>query len=306
MNAVELTTSPTLGAGLDDGIARWAGEGGGARPPRGPPRRTSSVSYLFDDVEPVVLRVHDPAYLGRVALELARVRGDGGGGAAAAASKRRRELFRCVSVTMTGDTYASARSLHAALCASFAVCKAVDSVVRGEHRNAFAVVRPPGHHAGERGSTAAGRDAGDGPELVGQGFCLINHVAVGARYALANHGDVVRRVAVVDWDVHHGNGTEQILAADDGPLARDALRDAVLFASIHGADPPGAASPLFPGTARTAGGGARRAVNAPLPRGTGPAEFLDHFRRVLAAVEAFGPDLVLPVSYTHLTLPTKA
>lgn len=158
-------------------------------------------------------------------------------------------------------------------------------MVRGEHRNAFAVVRPPGHHAGERGSTS--RDGG--AELVGQGFCLINHVAVGARYALGNHGAAIKRVAVVDWDLHHGNGTEQILSDGDGPLARDGLRDAVLFASIHGAG--GGGPGLFPGTATEPS--ASPAVNVPLPKGTAPADFLDAFRGLLARVEAFDPDLVL-------------
>ena len=200
-------------------------------------------------------------------------------------------MLRCVSTTLTGDTFACARSLHAALCASYTVCKAIDTVVRGEYRNAFCVVRPPGHHAGQSGSTRKDQKAPDEdePGLVGQGFCLINHVAVGARHALARHGATIKKVVVIDWDLHHGNGTEQILSDPDGPLAREGLRDRVLFCSIHGAGPDDA--PLYPGTARQAS--TTPALNVPLKRGSGPAEFLRGFQTILDAAEAFGPDLIL-------------
>ena len=180
--------------------------------------------------------------------------------------------------------------LHAALCASFAACRAVDAVVRGDYRNAFAAVRPPGHHAGSSGSSGVGDDG----KLIGQGFCLINHVAVAARHALTNHGGSIQKVAVIDWDLHHGNGTEQILCSDDGPLARDKLRESIFFASIHGATPVGVEPSLVPGTARhdtaaTPG----QALNVPLPRGATEKEFLVRFREVIAAAKAFGPDLIL-------------
>ena len=257
VEALELTTSPTLASALDEGVAGWARvpapRDEAASRPRGPPRRTSSVSYLFDDLEPIVLRVHDPEYLSRIAVETEKMRFDtrvaarpafaafaqaaqvgqssssssgseADAGLVLLAAKKKRQRFalsRCVSVTMTGDTFASARSLHAALCASFAACRAVDAVVRGEYRNAFAAIRPPGHHAGSSGSTTADESTAPGEEskLVGQGFCLINHVAVAARYALTNHSANVKKVAVIDWDLHHGNGTEQILCASDGPMA---------------------------------------------------------------------------------------
>ncbi len=128
----------------------------------------------------VVLRVHDFDYLSRVATHVeALQRAEAG---VSEATETKRTLLRCVSTTLTGDTFACARSLHAALCASYTVCKAIDTVVRGEYRNAFCVVRPPGHHAGQSGSTRKDQKAPDEdePGLVGQGFCLINHVAVGA------------------------------------------------------------------------------------------------------------------------------
>lgn len=86
------------------------------------------------------------------------------------------------------------------------LCFLAVQVMAAQFRNAFCVVRPPGHHAGPSGSTRAEAADGKRGELVGQGFCLINHVAVGARYALQSHS--VRRVAIIDWDLHHGNGTE--------------------------------------------------------------------------------------------------
>jgi acetoin utilization deacetylase AcuC-like enzyme len=237
----------------------------------------------------VVLRVHDFDYLSRVATHVeALQRAESG---VSEATETKRTLLRCVSTTLTGDTFACARSLHAALCASYTVCKAIDTVVRGEYRNAFCVVRPPGHHAGQSGSTRKDQKAPDEdePGLVGQGFCLINHVAVGARHALARHGSTVKKVVVIDWDLHHGNGTEQILSDPDGPLAREGLRDRVLFCSIHGAGPDDA--PLYPGTARSPS--TTPALNVPLKRGSGPAEFLRGFQQILDASEAFGPDLIL-------------
>ena len=240
------------------------------------------------DFTQVVLRVHDFDYLSRVATHVeALQRAESG----SEATEAKRTLLRCVSTTLTGDTFACARSLHAALCASYTVCKAIDTVVRGEYRNAFCVVRPPGHHAGQSGSTRKDQKAPDEdePGLVGQGFCLINHVAVGARHALARHGATIKKVVVIDWDLHHGNGTEQILSDPDGPLAREGLRDRVLFCSIHGAGPDDA--PLYPGTRREPS--TAPALNVPLKRGSGPAEFLRGFQQILDASEAFGPDLIL-------------
>ena len=94
------------------------------------------------------------------------------------------------------ETFLSAESLPAARAAAGAVIAAVRLVLSGRHRNAFAAVRPPGHHAGRHGA-ALGADS--------QGFCLLNHVAIGARFALLAHAGI-ERVAIIDFDVHHGNG----------------------------------------------------------------------------------------------------
>ena len=355
VDTIELETSPTLGDALDENMADWASGNDEKRRLFGPPERTTSVAYLFDDLEPIVLSVHDKNYLSRVANDIETMVKDeslmtratstsvdsidtspktastsdspgthnnnnhGGGFFKTAPSssltdddedddiddddetpvtkkrassqdsdeQKKLKLYRCVSVTATGDTFASARSLHAAVCASYAVCRAVDAVVSSKYRNAFCCVRPPGHHAGSAGSTMD-----DNGDLVGQGFCLLNHVAVGARYALANHGQVAK-VAVIDWDLHHGNGTAQVFCADDGPMARDALRDSVLFCSIHGATPPDTEPHLFPGTARSPTV-SDNAVNVPLPPGAGHAEFIEKFSNVVVpAIEAFEPDLIL-------------
>lgn len=315
---IELTTSPTLASALDENLADWAAphrsqthaKSKAHTSPKTPPHRSTSVSYLFDDIEPIVLSVHDIGYLSRLADEIEKMNVGSKGQVsqrlgtattvAAAANcvktnatvrseqqRKRKKLFRCVSVTATGDTFASARSLHAAMCSAFSVCRAVDAVISGEYRNAFCCVRPPGHHAGSSGSTVD-----DNGKLVGQGFCLINNVAVAARYAVTNHQSI-NKVAVIDWDLHHGNGSQEIFCSLDGPWARDALCDSILFCSIHGATPPGSEPHLFPGTARCKTHD-DSAVNVPLPAGTGHAEFLARFNtEVIAAAEAFKPDLIL-------------
>jgi len=164
----------------------------------------------------------------------------------------------------TGDTSISARSLEVARLAAGGVIAAVDAVVTGEVANAFAVVRPPGHHA------TPGR---------GMGFCLFNNVAIAARHAQAVHG--IRRVLVADWDVHHGNGTQDIFYEDCS----------VLFFDTH-------QHPLYPGTGlasetgRNAGAGL--SINCPFPAGSGRNEIVGAFRdRLLPAAASFKPDLVL-------------
>ncbi|CAM9456091.1 unnamed protein product, partial [Phaeothamnion confervicola] len=120
-----------------------------------------------------------------------------------------------VKQSETCDTSFSAGSLRAARRAAGAVMHAVDKVVGGENHNAFCVVRPPGHHAGPNGLLEA---------AVSCGFCIFNNVAVGALHALSEHR--LERVAIVDIDVHHGNGTEEIARAFAKP-------DRLLFCSIH-------------------------------------------------------------------------
>ncbi len=150
------------------------------------------------------------------------------------------------------DTVASETSWTAALLAAGA---AIDAAETG----GFALVRPPGHHARPQQA---------------MGFCLVNNVAVAARHMQAEHG--VERVAIIDYDVHHGNGTQEIFQEDDS----------VLFASLH-------SWPFYPGT-----GGpddqSETTVNVPLDAESGDEEYLLAFDQVVVpAVQRFGPDLLL-------------
>jgi acetoin utilization deacetylase AcuC-like enzyme len=158
------------------------------------------------------------------------------------------------------DTLMSPGSAAAALRAAGAVCAAVDAACGSGARRAFCAVRPPGHHA-----TA---DAA-------MGFCLFNNVAVGAAQALAAHG--LARVAIVDFDVHHGNGTQDIFERDGR----------VMYVSTH-------QWPLYPGTGAETETGVGNIGNVPLPGGTGSDGFRGACReRVLPALDAFAPELVL-------------
>ena len=157
-----------------------------------------------------------------------------------------------VPTLLDPDTVASATSWEAALLAAGCTLDAVE-------RGGFALVRPPGHHA------LAGR---------AMGFCLLDNVAVAARYAQAELG--IERVAIVDWDVHHGNGTEEIFRDDDS----------VFFASMH-------QWPFYPGSGGPGEGG-RTTLNVPLPAGCGDDDYLRAFDELVApAVRAFEPELVL-------------
>ncbi|MGE0095837.1 MAG: histone deacetylase family protein [Alphaproteobacteria bacterium] len=158
------------------------------------------------------------------------------------------------------DTALSPGSGEAALRAAGAVCAAVDAVVAGQGKNAFCAVRPPGHHAEPNRA---------------MGFCLFNNVAIGALHARKKHD--LRRVAVIDFDVHHGNGTQAAFE-----------RDADLFyASTH-------QSPLYPGTgAMDERGVANNILNLPLPPGGDSDLFrLAMEKGVLVALEAFRPEMV--------------
>jgi len=164
---------------------------------------------------------------------------------------------------LDADTVASVRSFDAALRAAGAVVTAVDRVLDGESRHPFCLVRPPGHHAL--------------PERA-MGFCLLNNVAVGARHARARGID---RVAILDLDVHHGNGTEACFAADPE----------VLFVSSH-------QYPLYPGTGaredRGTGPGEGTVLNLPLPAGTTGGELLDALEaEAVPAIQRFRPGLLL-------------
>ncbi len=162
---------------------------------------------------------------------------------------------------LDGDTIVSPGSGEAALRASGAACAAVDAVIAGDARNAFCATRPPGHHA---------------EPTTAMGFCLFNNVAVAARHAQAVHG--LERVAVMDFDVHHGNGT-QAAFWDDPSL---------LYTSTH-------QMPLYPGTGAIGETGiANNIVNAPLaPQSDGVAFKEAMTGRILPALDSFAPDLVI-------------
>lgn len=161
---------------------------------------------------------------------------------------------------LDGDTLVSPGSREAALRAAGAVVAAVDAVIGGTASNAFCAVRPPGHHAE--------------PDRA-MGFCLFNNVVVGARRAQQAHG--LSRIAIVDFDVHHGNGTET-----------QALADRHLFyASTH-------QSPLYPGTGMANDPHHPNVINVPLPPRAGSAEFRAAMSAaVLPALRAFEPELVI-------------
>ncbi|MGC4107592.1 MAG: histone deacetylase, partial [Thermomicrobiales bacterium] len=161
------------------------------------------------------------------------------------------------------DTYVGPDSLDTARAAAGAAIAAVDSVLDGEVLRAFALGRPPGHHATPNRA---------------MGFCLLNSIAIAAEHAIARGRT---RIAILDWDVHHGNGTQDAFYG----------RSDVFFCSLH-------EWPLYPGTgnARETGIGDGRGttMNVPLPAGTGDAGYLTALDTVvLPAIEAFAPDLLL-------------
>ena len=159
-----------------------------------------------------------------------------------------------------GDTVMSPGSLEAALRAAGAMCAAVDTVIAGPERHAFCAVRPPGHHS-TRG--------------ISMGFCLFNSIAVGASHALAEHA--LRRVTIVDFDVHHGNGTQDIFNADPR----------VQYVSSH-------QSPLYPGTGRSSEHGVGNIENGELPPGSGSHYFRQIWRELLLPqIDRFAPELIL-------------
>lgn len=228
----------------------------GSGHPERPDRTTAIIERLQADglldrariIEPRlatdddILRCHTPAYLKIVKEDVA-------------------EGLQRLS---TGDTPLSGKSLDTARLAAGGVLAAVDAVMNGSVTNAFAVVRPPGHHA---------------TPTRGMGFCLFNNVAIAARYVQAKHG--VKRVLIADWDVHHGNGTQDIFYTDGS----------VFFFDTH-------QHPLYPGTGMATetgdGAGESRTLNCPFAAGAGRVEIVGAFRdRLVPAAEAFKPEFVL-------------
>ncbi len=167
-------------------------------------------------------------------------------------------------VSLDPDTSISAGSLPAAYLAAGGVLAAADAIMAGTVEHAFCAIRPPGHHAESDRA---------------MGFCLFNNVAIAARYLQRRHG--VARVLIVDWDVHHGNGTQHTF--DDDP--------SVLFFSTH-------QYPHYPGTGRATergkGKGEGLTINVPMSAGQGDEDYREIFERVLVpAADAYKPEFVL-------------
>lgn len=195
--------------------------------------------------------VHDRAYIQRVKAMAAEVASQ------QAHDGRKTRKFAT-------DTYISAQSYAAACKAAGAPLTAIDAIMQGEVDNAYCLVRPPGHHAL--------------PDEA-MGFCLFNNVAIAAQYALKQHG--LERVMIIDYDVHHGNGTQDIFYEDPR----------VLYFSVHQA-------PFYPGTGqsdeRGAGAGLGTTINVPLPAATGFEAYDPVFRQVMVhAADRFDPQLIL-------------
>jgi acetoin utilization deacetylase AcuC-like enzyme len=168
------------------------------------------------------------------------------------------------TVRLDADTYACPTSYEIARLSAGAAVMAVESVLEAEAHNGFVAVRPPGHHAE--------------PER-GMGFCLLSNIAIAARHAQKQHG--IERILIVDYDVHHGNGTEAAFYDDHS----------VLFISTH-------QYPLYPGTGAVkdlgVGKGEGFTINLPLPAGTSDAGYAAVFERIVApAAERFQPQLIL-------------
>lgn len=166
----------------------------------------------------------------------------------------------------TGDTVVSARSFQTALLAVGAVLRCCDAVMGGEVRRGFAAVRPPGHHA---------------EPLHPMGFCLFNNIAIGARYLQRRHG--VEKLAIVDFDVHHGNGTQAAFESDPS----------VLFVSLH--QHP---RTLYPGTGYDweigEGPGRGTTLNIPIMPGSGEEQYLEALQsQVLPRLDEFKPEMLL-------------
>ena len=167
-------------------------------------------------------------------------------------------------IPLTYDTPVVQESFDIALLSTGGVLRAAEAVATGKVQNAFALVRPPGHHATPGQS---------------MGFCLFNNIAVTARYLQREHG--VGKVAIVDWDVHHGNGTQDIFYEDSS----------VLFFSIH-------QSPLYPGTGsryeQGSGDAHGTTLNVPMPAGSGDDEYIGVFTNTLIpALREFSPEFLL-------------
>lgn len=224
-------------------------------PPRGHPEHSGRLRAVLDALESAefdrraapwgardaIARVHPGRYIDALESAFAEARE--------------------TRVQLDADTHIAPGSREAIYRAAGACVASVDAILNGEGDMAFAAVRPPGHHA---------------EPISPMGFCIFNNVAIGAMHALEAHG--LSKVAVVDFDVHHGNGTQTV--AESEPR--------LMFASTH-------QSPLYPGTgAQSETGIDGNVVNAPLPAGAGSRQWRAAMEaRVLPALDAFAPELIL-------------
>lgn len=224
-------------------------------PPRGHAEHSGRLQAVLDGIADIELDRREAPFAPRESIELVHPPRyvEAIEGAFAEATEN--------LVQLDPDTFISPGSREACWRAAGALTAAVDAVMRGEDEMAFCAVRPPGHHA---------------EPLSPMGFCIFNNVAIGALHALEAHG--LSRVAVIDFDVHHGNGTQTI--AEREPR--------LFFASTHQA-------PLYPGTgAARETGIAHNVVNVPLPAHAGGAEWRQAMEtRVLPALDTFAPELIL-------------
>ena len=221
------------------------------------PARYSAV-YAALDAAGVIARakVIGPRAVNREGLELAHV--------PRYLELAEREIRGGYDHLSTGDTNIGPESWDAATAAAGCAIAATDAVVKGEAKTAFCLVRPPGHHANA---------------VKGMGFCVLNNVAIAARHAQRRLG--IGRVLIVDWDVHHGNGTQDIFYEDGS----------VFFFSTH-------QSPWYPGTGAAnetgAGAGKGTTLNCPFPAGSGREEIIGAFEtKLVPAMEKFRPELVM-------------
>jgi acetoin utilization deacetylase AcuC-like enzyme len=253
-SATERTQNPSLPTGFvyhADYLKHNPGRGHPERPARlqaiTRSLKNSPLWTSLTRIEPLpadekwVLQIHQPQYL--------------------------RQLERAAAnapTVLDPDTTVSSDSYRVALLATGGALAAVDAIMDGRIRNAFVASRPPGHHAF--------------PNLAA-GFCLINHIAVATRYVQEKYG--LRRVLIIDWDVHHGNATQDLFYSDAS----------VLYFSTH-------QYPYYPGTGsgdeRGSGPGLGTNINVPLPAGAGDAEVLHAFEtKLVPAAAVFKPEFVL-------------
>lgn len=213
-------------------------------------KRVNALPF-FKEIVPVKMRkadykyiemIHDRTYIDRV----------------------KKEIESGIQYLDSMDTAVSSRSFEAALCAAGGCLSMCDAIMKGEADTGFCAIRPPGHHA-ERNYAA--------------GFCIFNNIAIAARYLQSEHG--IKKIAIIDWDVHHGNGTQH--SFEDDP--------SILYVSLH-------QYPHYPGTGASEekgfGAGKGFTLNIPMRAGSGDREYLEKFNDVIIPeLEIFKPDFIL-------------